>query len=306
MERFFKPGDFPCAIYCRTRDKTDKYNTRGRDFMEAMWLDCASLLDPDILQRATLYMPPVFWELYLAHTLKRAGICLQPQPRTKVNKKGPDLFAANPDVWIEAVIAGMGTGPDAMEYPPMGVVYDAPVKSFVLRLRNAIETKAVVMAKYIREGLIRPDQATVIGVSGAILPNAIGEGPVPRILQAVLGVGNPVVNIARRTGQIVSHEVEHRDEVAKRSGTMIKTDPFLDPAYSHISAIIYSASCWVNHPTPSGSDLTVIHNENANVKLHHGWLPIGDEYWRGNDQLHSAKHSARKAADPDSQLVASE
>jgi hypothetical protein len=244
MAGFFKPGEFPCAIYCRTRDKTDKFNTRGRDFMEAMWLDCAELVDPDILQRATVYMPPVFWELYLAHTLKRAGISLQPQPRTKRNKRGPDLFATNPDVWIEAVMAEMGTGPDAVEYPPMGVAYDVPVRSFVLRLRNAIETKAAVMAKYMSDGLIRADQAAVIGISGAILPTAIGEGPIPRILQAALGVGNPVVNIDRRTGQIVSHAVEHRDEVPKRSGSMVTTDPFLDPAYAHISAIIYSASCW--------------------------------------------------------------
>jgi hypothetical protein len=302
MESFFRPGDFPCAIYRRTRDKTDKYNTRGRDFMEAMWLDCAALLDPDTLQRATMNMPPVFWELYLAHALKGAGIFLQTQTRTKANKKGPDLFATNPDVWIEAVMAQMGTGPDAMEYPPMGVASDVPVKPFVLRLRNAIETKAAAMAKYIKDGLIRPDQATVIGISSAMLPNAIGEGPIPRILQAVLGVGYLVVNVARQTGQIVSHEVEHRDEVAKRSGTMIKTDPFLDSAYSHISAIIYSASDWVNHPIPPGTDFTVIHNENANVKLPHGWLPVGDEYWRHNDQLHSARHSPRRAVDADVQV----
>jgi hypothetical protein len=302
MASFFKSGDFPCAIYCRTRDKTDKHNSRGRDFMEAMWLECAAWLDPDTLQRATLDMPPVFWELYLAHTLRGAGIRLHAQTRTKSNKRGPDLFATNPDVWIEAVMAQMGTGPDAMQYPPMGVAYDVPVKPFVLRLRNAIETKAAVMATYIRDGLIRPDQATVIGISSAVLPTAIGEGPIPRILQAVLGVGNPVVNIARQTGQIVSYQVEHRDEVAKRSGTMIKTDPFLDQSYSHISAIIYSASCWVNHPTPPGSDFTVIHNENANVRLPHGWLPIGDEYWRHDDQLHSARHSPWKGAGPDVQL----
>jgi hypothetical protein len=306
MEPFFKSGAFPCDIYRRTCDKTDKFNSRGRDFMEAMWLDCAALLDPDILQRATLYMPPVFWELYLAHTLKSAGIPLQVQPRTTANKKGPDLFAANPDVWIEAIVAGIGTGPDAMEYPPTGVVSGAPVKAFVLRLRNAIEAKAAVMGKYLTDGLIRPDQATVIGISGAILPNATGEGPIPRILQATLGVGNPVLNIDRNTSQIVSHHVEHREEVSKRSGALIKTDPFLDPAYAHISAVIYSASCWVNHPTPPGSDFTVIHNENANVKLPRGWLPVGDEYWRDNDQLHSIRHSPMDDADPDAEIIPSD
>jgi hypothetical protein len=261
--------------------------------MEALWDDCGAFLDPDTLQRATVSMPTVFWELYLAHTLKASGISLQPQARTKTNQKGPDLFAANPDVWIEAIMPGRGEGPDKVEYPPMGVAYDTPVDSFILRLRSAFETKACVMTKYMKEGPIQPGQATVIAISSAVLPTAIGEGPIPRILKAIVGVGNLVVDIDHRTNQIVSHSVEHREEVEKKSGTIIKTAPFLDPAYSHISAVVYSASCWVNHPKKAGVEFTVIHNENANVRLPHGWLPVGDEYWRESDELHSAIHSPR-------------
>jgi hypothetical protein len=145
----------------------DEPNTRGREFMEALWRDCSTFLDPDTLQRATLSMPTVFWELYLAHTLISTGISLQPQARTKKNQKGPDLFAAQPDVWIEAVMPGRGTGPDAMEYPPMGVVYDAPVDSFILRLRSAFETKARVMTEYLKAGPIQAGQVTVIAISSA-------------------------------------------------------------------------------------------------------------------------------------------
>jgi hypothetical protein len=295
METFFKPGNFPCCIYRRTRDETDEYNTRGREFIEAMWRECAAFLDPNALQRATLHMPPVFWELYLAHTLKNSGISLQPQARTKRNRKGPDLFAANPDVWIEAIMPELGTGPDAMEYPQMDVVYDAPVARFILRLRNAFETKAGVMKEYMNSGLIQPGQATVIAISAAMLPNAIGEGDVPRILQAILGVGNLVFRIARRTGQIVSRSVEHRDEIKKQSGAPINTAPFLDPAYSHISAVVYSPCDWVNHPEKPGSDFTVIYNENAN--LPHGWLQqVGDEYWREGDELRRGQGSPRPGA----------
>jgi len=259
--------------------------------MEALWRDCAAFLDPNAMQRATQSMPTVFWELYLAHTLNSSGISIKPQTRTKKNRKGPDLFAANPDVWIEALMPGLGTGPDAMEYPPMGEAYDTPVDTFILRLRSAFETKARVMAQYITTGPIRPGQATVIAISGAMLPTSIGEGPVSRILQTLLGVGNPVFDIDRRTGQIVSHSIEHRDEVEKASGTVIKTDPFLDPAYSHIGAVAYSPCDWVTHPTTPGVDFTVIHNDNANVKLPHGWLQVGDEYWRDGSQLYSATHS---------------
>jgi hypothetical protein len=302
---FFKPGDFPCPIYCRTRDRTDQYNTRGREFMEALWRDCAAFLDPDTLQRATLCMPTVFWELYLAHTLNGSGISLQPQARTKQNQKGPDLFAANPDVWIEAIMPGPGKGPDAMEYPPREGAYDTPVDSFVLRLRGAFKEKADKMAKYMKAGQIQPGQAVVIAISGALLPTAIGEGPVPRILKTLIGVGNLVLHIAPLTGRTVSHSVEHRDKVQKKSGP-IRTDPLLDPAYSHISAVIYSPCDWVTHPEQPGIDFTVIHNENANVKLPRGWLRVGDEYWRDGFELHSATHSPPPVADPDAPLAASE
>jgi hypothetical protein len=112
---------------------------------------------------------------------------------------------------------GLGTGPDAMEYPPMGEAFDAPVDTFVLRLRSAFEEKAHKMKGYMNTGPIRPTQATVIAISSAMLPNPIGEGPVPRILKATLGVGNLAVDIDRRTRQIVNHSVEHRDEVIKRA-----------------------------------------------------------------------------------------
>jgi hypothetical protein len=306
VDSFFRPGDFPCAIYCRTRDKTDKHNTKGHEFMEAIWQECGEFLDPDTPQRATVSMPAVFWELYLAHALKSAGISLQPQARTKKNQKGPDLFADKPDVWIEAILPELGTGPDAMEYPPMGIGDDVPVDSFILRLSGAFDTKARVMGEYIRAGSVQAGQARVIAISGAVLPTSIGEGPVPRILKAILGVGNLVLDIAHRTGEIVGHSVEHRDEVQKKSGAAINTAPFLGHAYSHISAVIYSPCDWVTHPEKPGPDFTVIHNDNADVKLPHGWLSIGDEYWRDGDQLHSERHSAPANEDPDATLDASE
>jgi hypothetical protein len=134
MERFFRPGDFPCPIYCRTRDKTDEHNSSGRAFMETLWRDYGIFLDPDVLQRATLNLPAVFWELYVAQTLHSSGINLQPQARTKQNKKGPDFFAANPDVWIEAVMPEMGNGADAVPVQELGVAYEVPVEPVILRL----------------------------------------------------------------------------------------------------------------------------------------------------------------------------
>lgn len=287
MDSFFKPGHFSCPIYCRTRDKSDKHNVRGREFLEALWRDYAAFLDPDLLQRATLNMPAVFWELYVAHALNSSGITLQPQARTKQNKKGPDLFAVDPQVWIEAVLPDLGTGPDAMEHLKLGVVYATPVDSFILRLRSAFGTKSALMSEYMKAGVIQPEQATVIAIGGCMLPTAIGEGPVPRIVQAMLAVGNLVLHLDRGTSRTVDHSIEHRDSVEKKSGSVVKTNTFLDSAYTHVSAVIYSPCDWVTHPERPGPDFTVIYNENATVQLPHNWLSGAQEYWREGDQLRS-------------------
>jgi hypothetical protein len=97
MDSFFRPGSFPCPIYCRTRDKTDEYNTSGRAFIETLWRDYATFLDPDVLQRATLNMPAVFWELYVAQALHSSGINLQSQARTRLREiRRAHLAAATP------------------------------------------------------------------------------------------------------------------------------------------------------------------------------------------------------------------
>jgi hypothetical protein len=223
MSGFFTSGNFPCPIYCRTRDKTDEHNTRGREFLETLWRDYAAFLDPDALQLSTQNMPSVFWELYVAHTLNSAGITLSAAGTHKTEQEGPDLFTANPDIWIEAVM--------------------------------------------------------------------------PRIVRAFLGVGDPVLHLDRNTYQIVDHSVEHRDAAEKKNRAIMKTDPFLDPAYAHVSAVIYSACNWVSHPEPPGADFTVVHNEKAKVKLPRRWIPEAAEYWRENDQLRSVPRLPPQQAD---------
>jgi hypothetical protein len=291
-EPFFRSGDFPCEYYCRTRDKTDTHNIKGRQHLESLWKSYGNFLDPDVRERATLDMPAAFWELYLTGTLKRLGIDLQQQSRTKQNKKGPDLFAINPEVWIEAVMPGVGTGPDAVEDSALGVASDTPVATFILRLRSAFEAKAKIIAGYIDDGLIKSGQGTVIAISGAMLPTAFSDSLPPRVVRALLGVGNIVLDLNTESGKIVGQSLEHRDQVTKKSGAAVTTFPFDNPAYRHISAVAYSCSNWVTYSEKAGVDFTVIHNENADVKLRRGWLNAGHEYWRENDQLQSTDHNA--------------
>jgi hypothetical protein len=47
---FFQTWQLPVPHLLPDRDKTDKHNTLGREFMEALWRECAAFLDPDTLQ----------------------------------------------------------------------------------------------------------------------------------------------------------------------------------------------------------------------------------------------------------------
>jgi hypothetical protein len=228
-------------MYSRTRDLPDKHHTKGRKFLEQLWQECGRFLDANAPHHAMVDMPPVFWELYLAHALRRSGINVVEQNRRKKSQRGPDLCAVDTEVWIEAVVANPGTGGDALQAPPRGVTYSIPVESFVLRLRSVIEAKSRIIKGYIEDRIIQQDQAAVIAISGCMLYTQFSEQPVPRIVRAALGVGNLIVDIGRKTENTVCDSVEESIQIKKSTGALVRTDVFLNAEYAHISALIYSA-----------------------------------------------------------------
>lgn len=86
---------------------------RSRPFIEQLWQECAPFVDANATDHAMQNLPAVFWELYLAHALRRVGISITQQQRTKKQQRGPDLRAEQPDVWL-AVAPTPGTGQDAL------------------------------------------------------------------------------------------------------------------------------------------------------------------------------------------------
>ena len=65
----------------------------------------------------------------------------------------------------------------------------------------------------------------------------------------------------------------------------MRTDVFLNPQYSGISALISSAADVYNHPAGLGEDFHFIHNALASNPLPKGWLPLGKEYWPSGGSL---------------------
>jgi hypothetical protein len=285
---FFQTSVATDPIYERMRDRPGSHEIEGRRFIDLLWEDSAPFLDVDLAERAPANgLVPSFWEMYLAHALKTNGMNLVPRSRRVPKHKGPDLFAETPDVWVEAVAATPGTGPDSLTWGSCRT----PIDRFVLRLRTAIQYKAMQLKKHVNLGYIKPGQSTVIAVSGAMLPYRYGELPVPFIVRAVLGVGHIVLAFDRATMKPTDRGVEYCDEVKKVRGKEVKTDLFVNDEYSHVSAVLYSPSCWVDHPNTPGSEFVVVHNTRATSPLPDGWFPAGDEYWLETSDLRHTRHA---------------
>jgi hypothetical protein len=293
MTAFFQPGTAPDPIYCNTRDGATDHHTRGRDYIESLWQQGAPYVDVDAADKATRDFASVFWELQLVHLLKSAGRNLLPRGSLAYkNNKGPDLCApGQPDTWIEAVVVRPGTGPDALHYHELGKVYDYKPDGVVLRLRSVILDKSKKIENYIAAGIIKPGQATVIAISGVILPHRYSGITPPEIVRAVYPANNPVLEINRETRAVTDRYVEYRDRVKKALGAEVATDVFLDPAFAHISAVLFDECDWVNPPKPAGADCKLVHNSLAATQLPDAWLSAGTEYWwRDGDRLESRRH----------------
>jgi hypothetical protein len=289
---FFGTGRATDPIYERVRNNVNLHESEGRAFIELIWLNSAPYLDADLAERAPSNgLIPTFWEMYLAYALKTYGINLVPRSRRVPKHKGPDLFAEMPEVWIEAVAATPGDGPDALKWGEPMTANRTPIDQFILRLRTAVEYKAAQLKKHIERGYIKAGQSSVIAVSGAMLPYRHGEGPVPFVVRAVLGVGNLVLDFDRATTKQVGQGVEYCDEVKKAHEASVRTDLFLDNRYSHVSAVIYSPSCWIHHPATPGADFMIIHNPQAASPLPDEWFPLGGEYWLDGSGLRHKRHA---------------
>jgi hypothetical protein len=279
-------------IYRRVRDCSDSYEVKGREFLEEIWRDSAQYLDRNLAERApSIGLVSAFWEMYLTHALKTYGVALVPRNKRNPRLKGPDLFAEAPDVWLEAVAATPGDGLDTLQWEEPFKCNNVPVDKFVLRLRTAIESKSDQLKRHIAKGYIKASHATVIAVSGAMLPYRIEGQPIPNIVRAVLGVGDLILEFERGTMKSVGRSAEYRDQVKNANKAPVNTDLFLNYDYHHVSAILYSPSCWVMHPETPGAEFTLVHNPRAANRLPDGWLELGDEYWLDGADLRHVRHA---------------
>ncbi len=255
------------------------HEIEARERVEALWLRANQFLDADIREAAQNDLIGRYWEMYLAAAILDAGLPLVPNKKRNLAKGGPDFVVAPPSIYVEAIAARPGAGPDRVTEAELGVVRSVPKAEITLRLRAAIAEKHMKYQGYRKNGVLSSSDPYVVAINGARLPSSRGEPDVPWIIGAVFPIGNRVVHLDANTFEITGHSFEHEPTLIKQSGAEVSKSIFLDKSHDGISAVMY---CWVdqyNRATQQGRDFILVHNPNASNPIERGALPCGVEAW---------------------------
>jgi hypothetical protein len=262
----FSPGPATDQAFLNLRAGEQEWLLEARTRVEALWEQFYSFADPNFLTEIRRDFQARFWEMYLTCTM------LQHQDRgyqVSCPKPGPDILLEfqGSRIWIEAVTATDGTPglPDSL-----GPKVDStnPEQKIILRYTNAIREKYRKYMGYLRNGLIRKNDAYVIAINAANLrfKGIHAADDAPPFVKALYPLGFFQLLLDRVSGDIVGHGNETRFEIAKASGNKVGVYAFLDRQSRGISAVL----CSFASPTytgPLGLDFELAYNPMARSPL---------------------------------------
>lgn len=268
------------------RNRLDAHGVRCREHFLRLWSRTAPFLDANLVERARLALHPVYWEMQLAAGLLDAGATLTPREQRSPRNEGPDIRSATPAAWFEAVTIEAGVGEDAVPSHPDGVAYSVPDDQLVLRITNALRAKRDKHETYLTRDWLSASEPYIVAVNGGGVPNGASELPLPRIVRAVFPFGHFAVPIDARTGEFGAGFYRHRAFITKAKGGVVSTALFEDPAYSGVSAALYSSTNAFNPPVAGKSGMILVHNPLATMsRFPRGVLKNVADYWLDGDEL---------------------
>ncbi|MBI4519185.1 MAG: hypothetical protein HY699_25625 [Deltaproteobacteria bacterium] len=290
MESFFSASNPTDRTYIALRDDGWPPFVEARAYVDGAWPRCAKYLDRDLPARAAHQFPAHFWELYLAESFLNAGFALKPRTTRSKPREGPDLQLEFRDVWIEAVLATPGTGPDAVVEGVPGQPTGVPHDGMKLRLLSAVTAKIGKRLEYLEKGLVSPTDPFVIAVNAAEIPSASLESTIPRIVSSLLPFGHEQIHIDHATLKETGRSFVYQGSVPKLSGAEVQTDGFLSPEMEGVSAVLYSWGDVINRPSGIRRLLAVYNDKAANPLDIGLFRPVAVEYWCEGGVLN--RHSA--------------
>ena len=260
-------------------DRFDARFARTREHCEFLWSEFCEFADPNFKREFATRTHERWFEMYLTVSLDRAGYVV------KCPKPGPDLLlhVGGKRIWIEAVCASSGGlgRPDSVPRMEPGRVRPEPSREYVLRVRNALETKQKKYRKYIEKGTVSHDDVTVVAVN---VNNIDGLGPHinDHIMRSLYGLGDPIVQLDQRRRPI-GIEHDRVESVRKSSGEDVGLLPFIDNSTAHVSALLASHANMINRPDLLGDDFVLYPNVSCRTPWPQAILKLGRE-WRFSPQ----------------------
>jgi len=256
----------------------------GKELMEKLWEDFAPFADKQFLDEMETNLKSRFWEMYLGCSFLYNNFNLELPNHTG----GPDLKInfKNKSLWIEAVTPQKGKGDDKLEELPNMVVVNVPHDKMILRIQNSIEEKKRKYAKWIDNKVANKNEPFILAINGTNIQYTKDyEDELPLIIRSVSAFGKQYYTFDINTMKVVDSGYKYEDSIKKQSGTVINKNLLSDKRYSIISAFLYSCVDPLNRPKNMGDDYILLHNPLAQNKLPIGFLKLGREYYRGENEL---------------------
>lgn len=286
---FAADPDDACTAYRHVRAAGNPYTTAAKQHCEDLWAEFAPLADAHFLTQFPLHFHQRWFEMYTGVSLLGHGLDVQS------NDHGPDLsFAHNGQrVWVECVCSTPGEEghPDQVSEPPQGEAYSVPQDAVTLRITSSLATKAVMFTKYMKDGIVGPEDLLVVALNVHAVPHAWADLE-DHMMRAVYGRGNLVYRLDRDTGSIIDQDYEQIADVQKASGEPIGVLSFVDGSMSHVTGLLGSRVDAANLPQRFGDDFTFLPNLTAANAWPGGIIQLGEEWtfaevedeWQGSRQ----------------------
>lgn len=258
-----------------------------RKLLEALWEKYEPYADKDFRQKFRHEFLQRCWEMFVTTVCLERGLSVV----RKSSTQGPDIHIQHEgkDIWIEAVVATSGQGPDAVPEMLFGVAQRVPEEEMLLRLRQSLDAKFSQYKKYIQRGIVKRGDPFVIAVSRGSIDHV--ETDPPLITKCLFEIGHPVLSIPMNGGPR-ELSLSHRPTIKKLSGETVPMDFFVNPVHADVSAVIYCKNNILNHPEPHGSDFVIVHNPHAANPLPTNFLGVGEEWVPDGDKLRKCNRNA--------------
>ena len=282
LATFFTPGDAADPEYAFVRDS--EYWAEHRAEIERRWRRFQPLCGDGefaFLSDARTHARQRLWEVQVACMMLDASHTLQCPP-----KDAPDLLCQlhGGKIWVEATVAGRGSGPDAVDPPQEGMVV-IDHDRIILRYTNALHAKVKQYGDFRTRTvgalpLVALDDAYVIAVNASEIPNSDIQGAIPDIVRAVFALGREqfVVPVLGAKGPVTS-KWPTCISITKRSGATVPTTMFLTDGAPDVSAVMFTATSPWTMRSEDYACVTLVHNPWARVPVPRGALGFGREWW---------------------------